>query len=327
MPSERKMEEKDLKPTHSTQSVLLSSIPLNSAIMADSEVDYCNLPGDLKRVIQGVRGVEVQISQIQCQYQKELYEVERKWHKKFQTAYDRRIALISGASPPTVNEINAGERRSGEQDEDYQKLPVHGGSTKAIAVNGFWVQVLKNNFDINMREPDERALASLTKIVVTYPQNSTSVEWVLEFHFAKNNFLKNSVLRLNYVYQDAVDSDGFLEYSHVIGDTIQWKPNQNLIAARSANDDSDEDDEECPSFFSLFSPPAAITKPAQPGDDDDERATDLAEAFDIGLAIKNKTLTRATDYFIGDADDFFDDDDDNGFGSDADDDDDESDND
>ena len=51
-----------------------------------------------------------------------------------------------------------------------------------------------------IREADERALVSLTNIAVVYPPGKHT-QWVLEFHFAKNNFFTNDVLRLGYVYK------------------------------------------------------------------------------------------------------------------------------
>lgn len=86
-----------------------------------------------------------------------------------------------------------------------------------------------------------------------------------------------------------MDSEGYLDYSHVSGDTISWKPKQNLVKAPSATKKGSDDDEEEEerSFFSLFSPSKDITKPVKDADNDDEREMNLDQAFEFGLTVKS----------------------------------------
>jgi nucleosome assembly protein 1-like 1 len=124
--------------------------------------------------------------------------------------------------------------------------------------------------------------------------------------------------------QDELDFFGMLMCSHVVGDTIYWKPGMNLIekAARAAqarpqttpkygsnNDDDDDDDDDFAdeSFFTFFTPPRLIAVPEtqlpprppkvkvqgrddddDDDDDDDERDELLCDDFDLGEALKDR---------------------------------------
>ncbi|KAI0803128.1 hypothetical protein BC629DRAFT_1591218 [Irpex lacteus] len=277
------------------------------------DIDYDDLSDDVKRVVQGIRGVEESLNRMHVDFAKEVHALEKQWARKFQTAYERRRILLTGESAPTVDEIAAGEKRSKHLDEDYHKLPTR-GSAKAAVVPNFWLTTLQANLDTgaHVLESDEPALRHLTNITITYPHNPKGHQFDVEFYFAKNQYFTNSVLKLGFVYQNHVDAQGNLAFSHVTGDKINWKPGKNLVKGNSSHrhDDDDEEEEET-SFFALFSPDTIITRPASNADDEEEREYLLDHAFDIGLALKKSILSRATDYFIGDGDDLDSDEDDN----------------
>ncbi|KAI0341113.1 nucleosome assembly protein [Trametopsis cervina] len=281
------------------------------------DTDYDELPVDTKRVIQGMRGAEEHLNHLHHEFAKEVHALERKWAQQFQSSYDHRRALLTGQAAPTAEEIIAGEKRSHTLNDEYKKLPPLKGHAKSVAVDGFWLQVLEANLDTSthIQESDKPALRSLVHIDLTHPPHSRTPEFVIAFHFTKNRYFTNDVLKLSFVYQDRVDAHGNLEYGHVNGDTIQWKPKQNLIKQhpvqrRSGEDEGEEEDDDGSSFFSLFEPPSLITRPAGSSDDEDEREFLLDHIFDIGIALKNAILNRATDYFIGDGNDLDSDDDD-----------------
>jgi nucleosome assembly protein 1-like 1 len=110
---------------------------------------------------------------------------------------------LAGEAAPTPDEISSGEKRSKLLNEDYTKLPSVKGSTKATSVSNYWLTALQTNLDTgtHVLETDEPALKSLTNIIVTYPQNSKTPEFNIEFQFAKNQYFTNNVLKLGFVYQ------------------------------------------------------------------------------------------------------------------------------
>lgn len=271
----------------------------------DSLTSYEDLPVDAQRTVQGIRGVEDKMSAIQKEYLFARFELERKWSAKFQDAYARRLALLSGQAEATSDEVSRGEKRSRRLDPDYKKLPASKASKgKAAIVKKFWLEVLSNS-DVgpHILESDVHALEHLTNIAITYPQGNTPV-FTLEFAFSDNKYFKNSTIMVTYHYSVEVLPSGELRYSHVVADKIHWKPKQNLIEKAAQADVGDEDEEEGEmSFFSMLQPPASITVPPRPGkhddDEDDERESDLELTFEFGLTVK-ELLLNAVDYFMGD---------------------------
>jgi hypothetical protein len=94
-------------------------------------------------------------------------------------------------------------------------------------------------------------------------------------------------------------------YSHVIGDSISWKPGKNLVeqAKLAQGKQADDEEEEEESFFAFFSPHPSIIVPesqlpsrpakAEGGndknaDDDDERDMLIEDDFDMGEALKDR---------------------------------------
>ena len=105
-------------------------------------------------------------------------------------------------------------------------------------------------------------------------------------------------------------------------------PKQNLVKNYLPCFHRDEKGDEEGSFFTFFSPPEVVTRHLRESDDWKKRGIELLYCFDFGFAIKNrvsdlcshmdifilhgkKVLSRATDYFIEDTDDYGTDDDSN----------------
>ncbi|EJD55058.1 hypothetical protein AURDEDRAFT_155295 [Auricularia subglabra TFB-10046 SS5] len=276
-------------------------------------VDYDCLSTDAKRAVQGARGVEEALLDVQRRYQCALFELERKWAPEFQAAYARRYSLLEGKAVATAQEVACGQGRSLRMDPDYTGIAgrfVQNG--RASAVNKFWAQVLLNSeVSASILDSDIPALEYLVNVAVSYPVGPTP-GFTLEFLFSPNKFFKNSRIRVTYWYTGEVDDTGELEPSHVIADKIQWKQGQNLIkmAERPAAqqvEDGDGDDEDA-SFFALLQPAASISTPPPPRsperveeeeDAEEERKMDLQTAFDVGLELK-ALLPNAVDFFMGD---------------------------
>ncbi|TFK49744.1 NAP-domain-containing protein [Heliocybe sulcata] len=264
---------------------------MSSSQQLDDEDDYYEgLPVDVKRAIQGLRGLQVAQVGIQKEFQKEILALERKYSKSMQVLYERRKQVLLGKIGVSKEEIILGEVQSLKEDEDYRNLPalpVNTTTSRPAKVEGFWLRVLKGQPDIEnmIQETDEPALYHLTDMTVSYPTKLSgpgdpSLAFSVNFYFSPNEFFSNSVLTKTYVYkacwflhcmptvliapQDEIGFFGQLLYSHVTADTIRWKSGKDLIKvaeeeAKKLKDDSDEEDSD--------------SDKDDDGDDDDDMAS------------------------------------------------------
>ncbi|KZT23157.1 hypothetical protein NEOLEDRAFT_1070073, partial [Neolentinus lepideus HHB14362 ss-1] len=95
-----------------------------SSQQVDDEGDYYeSLPVDVKRAIQGLRGLQAAQVGIRKELQKEVLKLERKYAQSLQALYGRRKQVISGQIGISKEEIILGEVQSMKEDADYQNLP------------------------------------------------------------------------------------------------------------------------------------------------------------------------------------------------------------
>ncbi|EPQ52311.1 NAP-domain-containing protein [Gloeophyllum trabeum ATCC 11539] len=299
--------------------------PMSSESQQSSDEDeyYESLPVDVKRAIQGLRGLQVAQVGIRKIFQKEVLALERKYSKDLNALYQRRKQVLLGKIGVSKEEIILGEVESLKEDEEYRTLPpLPEGATTAprARVPMFWLRVLKGHPDIEkmIQEKDEPALQHLTDITVSYP-TTPSPSFSIHFRFSPNEFFSNSVLSKTYVYKDEISFFGRLLYSHVTAGTVQWKSSKDLTKlpeetkklkdnSPGREDEESDDEGDTMSFFSFFCPPPSITQPEESDDArrEDERDVLLEEEFEIGEALKDhankqQVLPRAIDYFTGDA--------------------------
>ncbi|KAJ7241465.1 hypothetical protein C8J57DRAFT_1025857, partial [Mycena rebaudengoi] len=179
-----------------------------------------SLPTVVKRRVEGLKGVQVQQTDLQNQYKRECLELERKYLELQKPLYARRTAIISGASPVTDEEVAAGEAQSLKDDEDY--VPLSSAPEDAPAPNGipdFWLTALRNHPGLAelITERDAEALAFLEDVTLAYLPSAPKSDppaaddytgkpgFTLSFHFgAANPFFDNRVLTKTYIYQEEV---------------------------------------------------------------------------------------------------------------------------
>jgi len=303
----------------------------------DDETSFFEtLPLGVKRAIQGLRGVEVQVSQVRSEFEKRVLELELEYAAKCRPFYEHRKRVVAGAESVTLQELRAGEDQSQKEDDDYERLPPLKSSTvPPTQILEFWLRVLQTHpgFSQKINEGDEPALKFLTDIRVVNPIQNLNPGFTVEFYFNANPYFSNTLLRKTYVYKDELDFFGSLVHSHVIGDIINWKHGKNLIEQantapkQSHGDDDEDEDEPEESFFTFFTPPPSISAPdtelasqlakvkVNDEDEEDERDTLLDDDFELGEDLKDQIIPHSVEYFTGEAEDYeddydFDDDDD-----------------
>lgn len=152
--------------------------------------------------------------------------------------YERREAIINGSAEATAEEIEAGEKQSLKDDEEYSALPKDIPSGPA-PIPEFWLTALRNHIGIAdlITERDESALKYLVDIRLSYltdgdAASKTETEgkpgFKITFVFSPNEFFENPVLDKTYLYQDEVGYSGDFVYYKAIGSDIRWKEDKDL---------------------------------------------------------------------------------------------------
>ncbi|EMD41287.1 hypothetical protein CERSUDRAFT_127939 [Gelatoporia subvermispora B] len=299
-----------------------------------------SLPVEVKRSVEALKGVQVKQIELQNQYKRECLELERKYLELQKPLYDRRQAIVSGAAPPTPEEIAAGEAQSQKDDPEYTPLP--SDSTAASAIPEFWLTALRNHLGLAelITDRDAAALKHLTDIRVSYlPTTDAKPGFKLQFFFSPNEFFENDMLEKTYLYQEEVGYSGDFMYDRAIGTEIKWKEDKDLTKEFEIKKQRNKNTNRTrlvrkarptESFFNFFSPPTPPTdETIEAGEIDEDELEEIEEKleidYQIGEDIKEKIVPRAVDYFTGKALEFedIDEDDDDFEDLDSDEDDDE----
>ncbi|KAI0344364.1 NAP-domain-containing protein [Trametopsis cervina] len=292
-----------------------------------------NLPVDVKRSVEALKGVQSKHNELQNQYKRECLELEKKYAELQKPLWERRRDIVLGEAKPTVEEIELGEKESKKDDEDYEPLPAVSDPEPA-AIPEFWLTALRNHPGLNesITDRDAEALKSLTDISVSYlPASGTQLGFKITFHFKPNDFFTNTILEKTYLYQEEVGYTGDFVYDRAIGTKIQWKEDKDLTKAFEIKKQRNKNTnrtrlvrkaKSVDSFFNFFSPPTPPGEDALENGEIGEEALEAIEEllefdYQIGEDLKEKIVPHAVDWFTGRALDFegIDDDDDEDFES------------
>jgi nucleosome assembly protein 1-like 1 len=233
--------------------------------------------------------------------------------------YERRHAIVDGTVEPTSEEIEAGEKQSLKDNEEYTPLPKD--SSTATAIPEFWLTALRNHLGISelITDRDAGALKHLTDIHLQYlPQDDPRIGFKILFDFSPNEYFDNTVLEKTYIYQAEVGYMGDFIYERAIGTEIKWKDDKDLTkefeikkqrnkSAFNVNSVADvltvlEDTNRTrmvrkarpiESFFNFFSPPVPPSDQAIEDGEIDEEELEEIEAklemdYQIGEDLKEK---------------------------------------
>lgn len=275
-----------------------------------------SLPTQVKRRVAGLKGIQKEHSKLEAEFQEEVLQLEKKYFAKFTPLYEKRAAIVIGATEPTEEEIKAGE----DEQEDGEVAPAEKPTESADAATGtadkptdvsgipeFWLSAMKNQISLAemITDRDEGALKSLTDIRMEYLDKPG---FRLIFEFAENEYFTNKTITKTYFYQNESGYGGDFIYDHAEGDKIDWKPGKDLTVRIEQKKQRNKNTKQTrivkktvptESFFNFFSPPKA------PADDDDDAASDIEERleldYQLGEDIKEKLIPRAIDWFTGEA--------------------------
>lgn len=246
-----------------------------------------SLPPHMKRRVEGLKGIHVDHTKIEAEFQKEILELEKKYAERYRPLYQRRAAIVQGKEEPTKEEVVAGEA-SHDDAEDEEEDGSEAGEKQSFAdvavpsdgekgIPEYWLTALKNHVALSelITEKDEDALRALIDVRMTYLPG-TQAGFKLEFQFdpARNDFFTNEILTKTYYYQDEVGFSGDLVYDHAEGDKIAWKDDKDLTHKIETKKQRNKNTNQTrtvkrsvpvESFFNFFSPP----KPPKDSDNDE----------------------------------------------------------
>lgn len=294
-----------------------------SSLIGKSSGYIENLPVEIKRNVEALKGVQVQFTKLQKQHKMEVHELERKYLALYSPLFARRHDIISGTAAPTRAEIVAGEAQSLEDDPDYVALPPSSPPFTPISpvsstagIPQFWLTALRNHVGLSdlITDRDAEALKSLTDVRVTYLEGNDA-GFKLTFVFEENEFFSDNELTKTYVYRDELGYEGDFVFEKAIGCDIKWKEDKDLTKSFEIKKQRNKNTNRTrlirkahptESFFNFFTPPMPPDEDAvENGEVDEEELEDIEERleldFQIGEDFKERIIPRAVDYFTGKA--------------------------
>ncbi|KZT00903.1 NAP-domain-containing protein [Laetiporus sulphureus 93-53] len=271
-----------------------------------------NLPVEVKKSVEALKGVQVKQVELQNQYKRECLALEKKYLELQTPLYDRRHAIITGKAQPTPEEIEAGEKESLKDDPDHTPLPK---DTPASGIPEFWLTALRNHVALSelITDRDAVALKHLADIRLSYlPPTDPKPGFKLSFVFTPNEFFENEVLEKTYLYQEEVGYSGDFMYDRAIGTDIKWKEDKDLTKEFEIKKQRNKNTNRTrlvrkarptDSFFNFFNPPQPPDENEEEVDEEelDELEEKLEIDYQIGEDIKEKIIPRAIDFFTGKA--------------------------
>ncbi|GJJ16323.1 hypothetical protein Clacol_010621 [Clathrus columnatus] len=284
-----------------------------------------SLPVEVKRNIEALIGVQSDYIKLQKEHKKEVLELEKKYMALFTPLFDRRVAIISGISAPTEDEIKAGEEQSAKDDPDYTPLPSLSATAispslsaanPGMGIPEFWLTALRNHIGISelVTDRDAEALKQLTDIRVSYPSGE-QLGFRIHFYFAPNDYFTDKELTKTYIYKDDLGYEGDFVYERAEGCKIHWKEDKDLTKSFEIKKQRNKNTNRTrlirkvmnvDSFFNFFSPPVPPSEEdIENGNVDDEVLEDLEDRleldYQIGEDLKERVVPKAVDYFTGKA--------------------------
>jgi len=287
-----------------------------------------NLPASVKRRIKALKKIQLETTMLEAKFYEEVHLLECKYHKLYTPLYEKRREVISGLYEPTdsecvwgsddekdeelsadmKNKVKIEELDTGNQQNEINKNE----ETKGIP--NFWLTIFKNVQMLSemVQEHDEPILKHLFDIKVIFLE-SNPMGFVLEFHFAPNEYFSNSVLTKEYEMKcTPEENDPFSfegpEIYRCKGCIIDWKKGKNVTiktikkkqkhksrgSVRTVTKTVQND-----SFFNFFSPPPIPEDPE--AEMEEETHALLTSDFEIGHYIRERIVPRAVLYYTGEA--------------------------
>ncbi len=159
---------------------------------------------------------------VERELQREIAELEKKYHAKHTPFFEKRKDIVLGVHEPSQAECERTEEELEDEDE-MPEAPSDGADIKGIP--SFWATCLKNlpPFAELISAEDDEALKHLIDVRYSYLKDQPG--FVLEFEFEENEYFSNILLTKSYYLMDSDEALDFV-YDHAEG-LILWLTHQN----------------------------------------------------------------------------------------------------
>eukprot|EP01114_Cavostelium_apophysatum_P012661 TRINITY_DN288_c0_g1_i5.p3 TRINITY_DN288_c0_g1~~TRINITY_DN288_c0_g1_i5.p3 ORF type:complete len:407 (-),score=169.52 TRINITY_DN288_c0_g1_i5:33-1253(-) len=279
-----------------------------------------SLPKSVQIKVQALKHLQAKADDFDTEYRKEVAALEEKYKNLKDPLLNRRADIVSG-SEPTEDELSSVkpeekiEIKSEEKKEEVKGIPE------------FWLGAMSHHpqFAEMIMENDRPILAHLKDIKVSNVEGEEagSPSFVLEFHFAPNEYFTEEVLKKTYYLKEDHELHEVI-FDSVKATEINWKEGKNVTVKlvqkqqkvggggrnrggknRGGNKGQVKTitvEEPCESFFNFFSPPDEETFLDEDGEGEEELQALLEEDYEIGLMLKTMLIPNAINWFTGDVD-------------------------
>ena len=264
-----------------------------------------SLPKSIQKRIRALKKLNVELVEVQREFQKAQTELEKKYLTNCQPLFNKRAEIVTGTYEPTESEFKRPEPEFADQND---LVSTNNLSEKVAGIPEFWLKCLDNDSLVSSyinSDSDRKALAYCTDIQYSFYDNQSGFQ--LNFFFdIKNPYFENTLLTKKYFTTDGPTGESV--YERAEGCKIVWKEGMRLTVDDEQNKVDDDDgaaaNNDKMSFFDFFNPPCIID---EDGNVDRENIDNdimelLVEDYEIGEIIKDQIIPNAINYFFDEVD-------------------------
>lgn len=265
--------------------------------------DINQMPVEVQDRFKAMKVIYDQIEQINSEEDAARHAIELKYEKLYAQVYKKRAALLTG-EPAAVDETliaSFDERSKILADPEFGEVDIVPCDVKEIqntpyGIPNFWLKAMCNNKDIarNIFEKDRAILGYLTDIQLDLHEEGYGFD--LTFHFAQNNYFKESQLKKSF----------FMKVEHcvdkAVGCTITWNAGSDPTKTmKKKGKKKVKVQVKCDSFFNFFE--TIIPEDSSKGDDDsddceNDQDEQLENDLDLGTEIKDNLVPLGLEYYL-----------------------------
>ncbi|XP_031301519.1 uncharacterized protein LOC105095574 [Camelus dromedarius] len=262
------------------------------------------LPLAVTQRVKALKNLQARHAQVEAQFYKDLFDLEKKYAAFYEPLFDRRAAIINAIHEPSEGEcqwaVGVAEGAWEEMDAEPE------GKGQINGIPHFWLTAFKNVKMLGrmIRGNDELALEHLTDVKIKFSGVEEPMSFTVEFIFESNEYFFNKVLTKTYrMRSDPDDSDPFFSRGPEIisstGCEIYWKEGKDLTMKTLELQKCEGRGSVVPatgkvpsrSFFTYFYPP----------DSPEGRVLDIATDYKLGYFFREVLVPKSVLFFTKEA--------------------------
>lgn len=268
--------------------------------------DINQMPEEVKDRFKAMKVLNDMVNDVCEEEEREHRALELKYEKLYQPVYAKRKALVSG-EPEAVDEkliqlfaerVDIFKDEAFKQDVEIGPCDVKSIQNTPHGVCNFWLKAMCNNMSISQQitEKDRPILEYLSDITLDLHEEGYGFE--LGFHFPKNPYFKNALLKKSFPMKEENQVD------KAEGTVIEWTPGSDVTKQKKKKGKGKNKKTvvvKAQSFFNFFETVERSEKDG--GDDEDEEESadgdmQLEDDLDLGTTIKDDLVPLALEYYL-----------------------------